>query len=118
MCDYSVIKEYNNINEAKNDGCDYNKLYSCLSKQTKKYNNFFWCYSDEYNDINFEELKKTKGCKAVIMYDLKTKEIIKKWDSMTEMYNKDGYAITLVGKCCKNILNSAYGYGWRYADNF
>ena len=47
-----------------------------------------------------------------------TKEIIKKWDSMTEMYNKDGYAITLVGKCCKNILNSAYGYGWRYADNF
>ena len=118
ISDYSVIKEYNNINEAKNDGVDYNKLYACLSKRTKKYNNFFWCYSDEYNDMNFEELKKTKGSKAIIMYDLKTKEIIKKWDSMTEMYNKDGYAITLVGKCCKNILNSAYGYGWRYADNF
>lgn len=116
MDDFSIIKEYENIYEAKNDGNEYNKLYSCLSKETKKYNNFFWCYSDEYNDIDFNALKKVKGSKGVIQYDLRTNDIINKWDSMTEMYNKDGYAITLVGKCCKGIINNAYGYGWRYAD--
>lgn len=113
--DYSILKEYKNINEAKNDGNDYNKLYSCLSKETKKYNNFFWCYSDEYYDVDFNALKIVKGSKGVIQYDLRTNDIINKWDSMTEMYNKDGYAITLVGKCCKGIINNAYGYGWRYA---
>ena len=114
MDDFTIIKRYDNINEAKDDGNDYNKLYACLSKQTKKYNNFFWCYADEYDNIEFDKLKKSKGSKSIIMFDLQTNEVLNKWDSMTEMYNKDGYAITLVGKCCKGIINNAYGYGWRY----
>ena len=61
--------------------------------------------------------KDNKASKPVYMIDIKTNDIIMKFNSQTEAVEyikvKSNSKISL---CCNKKRNKAYGYKWRYAD--
>lgn len=41
--------------------------------------------------------------------------IIKKYTSITDVYNLNGYHISNICSCCRGKIKTAYGYIWKYA---
>lgn len=54
----------------------------------------------------------------ILQIDIETREIIKEWKSATDIRNELGYDNSQIGKACKRINKTAYGYLWRYKDDF
>ena len=58
-----------------------------------------------------------KRKKSVYMCDIKTHEVLQKFDSAKDagdfLHKINGSQITA---CCRGRISSAYGYFWRYVD--
>lgn len=100
----AFIPNFNNLPQINHK--DENKKNNCI-------NNLEWC-TTKYN-CNYGT--RTQRCKQkeqipIEQYDLNG-NLIKKWDSAKQVYNKLGYDFSLIRKCCNNKIDKAYNYIWK-----
>ena len=62
--------------------------------------------------IDFENIKDIKTT-CVYMY---INTINKEWDSFMDIERELGLPHGNIGKCCRGITKSAYGFVWRYSE--
>lgn len=56
-----------------------------------------------------------KTPKKVIKYDLKSKKVIEKYNSINQASKSMGKnTYSTIYACLNKQINSAYGYGWKY----
>ena len=55
--------------------------------------------------------------KKVVQYDKQTLELIKVWDSLSDVKRELGIDSDGVSKCCKGKRKSAGGFVWKYLDD-
>ena len=100
------------------------------NKHNNNINNLEWC-SRSYNikeayrnglmESNFKfSLYNKKGllnprCKKINQYDLNN-NLIKKWNSIKEIYLQTGYSQAFISGCCKGNHKKAYNFIWKYAE--
>lgn len=90
-------------------------------KTDNRVENLEWCsygYNNTYNGARnrmAKTRKKYKICwKPVLQCDLNG-NLIKKWDSATEVEKEYGYDQSHICACCKGKQITSYGYKWKYA---
>lgn len=54
-----------------------------------------------------------KRCRKVRQLTLEG-ELIKEWNSFTDIYNTYGYSWENIGSCCRGEYKKAYGFKWEY----
>ena len=83
-------------------------------------------FSEEHKQKMSENSAKTmKGkfgsehncSKKVAQYDKQTSELIKIWDSLSDVTRELGIDTGSISKCCKGKQKSAGGYIWRYVED-
>jgi len=92
--------------------------YPCINhkdenKQNNNVDNLEWCtvkYNNSYG-IRLQKIKQKKQI-PIEQYDLNG-NLIKKWNSAKEVYNKLGYDFSMIRKCCNNKVGKAYNYIWK-----
>lgn len=92
--------------------------YPCINhkdenKQNNNLENLEWC-TVKYNNSYGTRLQKIKQKKQIPIeqYDLNG-NLIKKWNSAKEVYDKLGYNFSMIRKCCNNKIDKAYNYIWK-----
>ncbi len=65
------------------------------------------------NVILAADWNRIKQSKKVDQLDLETGEIVKVWNSVTEV-KEGGFNAGNVSACCRGILKKSKGYGWRF----
>ena len=55
--------------------------------------------------------------KQVAQYDKQTNELIKVWDSLSDVTRELGIDHSSISKCCKRKRKSAGGYVWKYVED-
>ena len=107
-----LIHIWDSIGDAsKSLNIDQTGISHCLSGKNKSAGGFGWCL---YTDIN--NFKPYKREKTVIQIDLKTKEIIKEWNSAKEVasfLNKD---VSVIRAAARGKRKTAYGFIWKYKE--
>lgn len=88
------------------------------NKTNNNINNLEWCsfkYNINYGTRNERASKslKGKGAKAVYQYDYNG-NLIKKWDSITEIERELGYKATNICACCRGKYKGMYNSIWEY----
>lgn len=63
-----------------------------------------------------EEVKKARS-KPVLQLDIKTGEVIKKWDSAAEANRQTGIHFSHISDCCRGKRKTAGGFIWKYKPN-
>lgn len=99
--------------------------YKCVNhkdenKANNNIDNLEWCTYKYNNNYGTKPQKISKGnSKKVNQYD-KELNFIKQWGSMAEAEKKLNIkrASVNISACCKNKLKSAYGYVWRYSNDY
>ena len=92
--------------------------YPCINhkdenKQNNNLENLEWC-TVKYNNNYGTRIQrcKQKNQIPIEQYDLNG-NLIKKWISAKEVYNKLGYDFSMIRKCCNNKTYKAYDYIWK-----
>lgn len=82
---------------------------------------YYWVYKDEYDsgtvDWCYYLNKKNQGERKVSQYDLEM-NLIKVWDSISQIEKTLGFAMSQIIKNCKFQSKTAYNYIWRYTDEY
>lgn len=110
--DGKLIRIWDSIsNASKSLSIEQTGISHCLSGKSKSAGGFGWCL---YTDIN--NFKPYKREKTVIQIDLKTKKIIKEWNSAKEaasFLNKD---VSVIRAAARGKRKTAYGFIWKYKE--
>ena len=112
---------YDNISEASRlENLEYEYIYNCCNKRngTKLYNNCFWIYQKDVNNIesfvsdgsNFN----SGHSKSVEQYDLDG-NYIKWFKSMTEAARNLGLNRKKIALACNGHLDTYAGFIWKYS---
>ncbi|MGN1342040.1 MAG: NUMOD4 domain-containing protein [Bacilli bacterium] len=116
--DGNFICEYKSIKEAEDKtGFRCAHIQDCCSDKKihyKTYKGFQWLYKEDYDgskDYKITPPMPNRG-RQVAQYDLDG-NLIKVFPRLAAVSENKHYNST-VGKCCRNILNTAYGYKWEY----
>lgn len=111
------IKTWDAIRDAERELNIPATLISCCCKgKYKTVHGFIWRYASEYDarkDISVDYLRNGNS-RAVNQYD-KDGNFIKKWESMTEVYNKLNISVGNISMVCQKKQLTAGGYKWEYA---
>lgn len=88
-------------------------------KTNNRVDNLEWVTAKENSNHGTRTARAARGCqKPINQYDLQG-NLIKSWDSGTEIAKAFGLSSsTDITRCCKNIYKTAYGYQWRYAEQY
>ena len=55
--------------------------------------------------------------KKVVQYDKQTLELIKIWDSLSDVTRELGINTGNISECCKGKRKSAGGFVWKYVED-
>lgn len=68
------------------------------------------------NLINMPKGSACKLSKAILQIDLKTNQVIKKWDCLKDIWKTLGYNYGFISKVCNDKYKdeTAYGFKWQY----
>ena len=79
-------------------------------------NNLEWC-TQEYN-INYGSRNKkvSKKLSKPLLQLTKDLQLIKLWESASEVEKNTGFLNQNITACCKGRIKTAYGYVWKYAS--
>ena len=106
----NIVAVYQSVSEAaRTIGCDN----SYLSKVCKKFgitHGFKWRYSDH------DYAKKDFSSHRVGKVDLKTKEIVDVYSSISEAAKSVNGDNSYISKVCRGIQKSSKGFGWIFVD--
>lgn len=83
------------------------------NKQNNNLENLEWCTA-KYNNSYGTRIQRCKQKRQILIeqYDLNG-NLIKKWNSAKEVYNKLGYDFSIIRKCCNNKIDKAYNCIWK-----
>lgn len=111
------IKEWESISEIQRQ-LNINVSYTLLNKTIHTYN-YFWFYKDGFS-YDLLEKQKTLLSKAKIKRSINqfTKEgiLIREWDSTSSIYRELNYNHSNILKCCRNEIQFAYGFIWKFKE--
>lgn len=75
-----------------------------------------WCGKKFGKDHpNYKFRGKWKTQKEIVQLDKKG-DLIKKFNSATEVERNLGYSCAHISECCRGLRKSAYGYIWKYVE--
>jgi hypothetical protein len=101
-----VIKVWDSIIEAR-DLLKITNISSCVNGQIKSAGGFGWCHINDspiiYSNNKIRKIKQ---------YNLKTLEVIKVWDSMTQIEDILKIPVSNISNICNNKRKSSRGFGF------
>lgn len=86
---------------------DEDKTNNCVE-------NLEWCdasYNRNFGTCN-QRAAKTKS-KSILQYDLEG-NLVREWSSISEINRELGYHTSHISACARGMLNTMYGYKWKY----
>ena len=95
-------------------GINHGNIGKCCNGNAGHTGGYQWRYYFG-NDIDIEPYVKKKRNREINQYTT-SDEYIKTWESVSMIERECGYHKSNIGKCCKGLINSAYGYKWRWVD--
>jgi hypothetical protein len=113
------IKSWTSIAQAsKQLNISRSDISGVISGKLKTAGNYIWIVESkenkELNEIDINSKKYiNKGSISVVQYDMNN-NFIKEWNSGLEAAKTLSIDNSHITKCCKNKINSAYGFIWRY----
>ena len=94
--------------------CDNSGIAKACKKENSQYAGYQWKYEDS-EKIIVAFKRKAWNAKKVLMIDRKTNEVIKVYNSATELNAVFGKNARLcISDCCNGKQKTAYGYVWKY----
>lgn len=116
----NFIKQYEYILDAeKETGASHTVIIKCCKrhKNSKTAGGFQWRYTNDCDDIGEVEYEKRNGKPKRVEQYSKEMELIKIWDSISEVERELGIkASNIITVCRGGRQKTAGGYIWRYAD--
>lgn len=80
---------------------------------TKKYNNNYGTKIErQVKNKNYRQIADKQSIK-VLQYD-RDGNLLMTWKSARECKKKSGFDNSVIAKCCRGELNTAYGFKWEY----
>lgn len=115
----NIIKFYNCLREAVEDGYNERMISECLHKLRNKYKGFLWVYIDEYNSNSkdfYIKLYNTSEPRVDLpILQIKDGVIINRYEHLKDIPN-DLYNKSSVSDVCKGRKPQYKGYIWQYED--
>lgn len=114
------INKKNSISHIGKKNGFYGKHHSEAMKEHLRETSLRYAYKDLPRPLIIRQRKHRQKMPKVAQCDKKTGELIKVWDNWCEASravspnNRTGYSH--IGECCRGERKSAYGYGWRLAE--
>lgn len=82
---------------------------------------YYWVYKEEFDsstvDWGYYLNKNNQEKKKISQYNLKM-ELVKIWDSMSQIENELGFSMSQIVRNCKFNSRTAYNCIWRYTDEY
>lgn len=112
------IKTFKTIADACRElNLDCSTISRCCQGKTKYAYNYIWKFASEHdtNDINSVEIYNNKPI-TIDKFDLNDNFLatFKNLGDAAQSIGKTNKNTKLISMCCKNQLDSAYGYKWKY----
>lgn len=118
-----LIKKYNNLLEVyQQNGFNMSNINAAIKGKYKHAYNYIWLDDETLDQLDLRikqyfVTKKTNN-KTVYQIDIKTKNVIKKYNSVNEVCAlNNGYKPSNISGCCRHEQKTAYGYIWEYEVN-
>lgn len=98
---------------------DRTSIYNCCVGITSSSGGYQWLYETDFLNGNFEyyKNKQNKKYKPIVQLDLEG-NFIKEWLGSKEASVKLNIFATGITSCCKGKCNKAYGYIWKYLEEY
>lgn len=119
----NIIKEWNTIKDAYETlKLSRTAINAVLSGRNKTSGRYYWCYKEEYDNLKTKiTMYETNKIKIKQLHK-ETKELIKIWDSISEVsvfISKENSASVKaiksnISQCVRGKRNSCQGYKWEY----
>lgn len=120
-----IIKEWSHIEEAARalggNACD---ISGCARGRNKTSGGFIWIYVEDFNEAKINDIINTRKdlrigsrhyrAKPILQIDLKTKEIIREWECITEANNF--YRTKNIQSALSGRQKQVRGFGWKYKE--
>lgn len=91
------------------------------NKANNRVENLEWCtseynahYGTHYQRVAMSHIDNPKKCKPVSQFDLEG-NLINSFISAKDAYRKTGFHNANIGACCRGLIQTAYGFVWKYA---
>lgn len=122
-CKNNIIKKWDTIKEAS-ESLKLTGINNVLYGRNKFSGGFSWCYAENYNDSTTMITLYDTNKKKVKQIDITTNNILKIWDSISDISkylstknNSSEKAIkSNISQCIRNLRNSCQGYKWEYLE--
>ena len=106
----TFVKKWNSLREIERETGFYRQnIAACCNKKVFQAHGYLWSFDKNY----IAKKKKRKNCKTVYQYDLDG-NLIKIWESLTEIEKNLGYTKNSISGCCLGKVLSSHGYIWSY----
>lgn len=122
--DGTLVNIYNSPADAERQiGISHSSICRCCYRKAKSAGGFVWRYYDDCDDIKngytYISNCGTKKKHSVIQFD-KNGNYISMFNSITEAVKSLGVNTngSSISACCRGKHKTAYGYIWKYADEF
>lgn len=114
-----IVKEHDSLASAARDVNGYVGALSlvCSGKLTSAYN-YIWCFKDEYDEEKYSNYKRKKQCKEIYQIDIKTKKVIKEYESMIEAAKEVGGVPSVITQVCTYKRKTYKGFIWCYVSEY
>lgn len=91
-------------------------IWRCCNRNQSSYKGYIWLYIEDYNKNGVDTYwhESNSRFKRVVQLDVKSYEIIKIWNSISEINEVLGLDNSSISKCCLNKINYCYDYKWQY----
>ncbi len=114
-----VINEFPSTSEASrffgNGEANASQIRRCCDGEKHSCKGYFWCYKKNYS----LDWKPKDNALLSPVYQLDDNyEIIKRYDSITEAANINGFSRGSIMSCCQRKQQKANGYYWCYESNY
>lgn len=118
-----IIKKWNTIKEAHQTlKLSRTSINAVLSGRNKTAGGFFWCYKENYDSNKKNHTLYDTNKKKVVQVDMKTNNIIKVWNNISEAANyisnenncSEKSLKSNISQCIRGKRNSCYGFKWEY----
>lgn len=117
-----ILREYQSIMDAQDDGFDANTISKCCRFVDKfvTHKNYIWIYSKDIDKIPFAlqrvKNKRIENYARTIVATNNSNQVQKEYNSINQASQDLGISVNQISKCCRGIFNQTNGYTFKYAE--